>query len=76
MNNPATGIYCTKWGLQMELTLNDITDIEIKTITYTNREGAHWIRVVLTDNRCVEHDIAIFAPLNGPDTTVTQTKKE
>ena len=61
----------------MELTLHDITSIEIKTIpsTSTRRKGAHWLKIILTDNKGSEHDIAIFAPLNGPDTTVTQTKK-
>ena len=75
MNNPATGIYCTKWGLQMELTLTDITSIEIKTIRHSARKGSNWLKIILTDAQGSEHDIAIFAPLSGPDTVVTQTKK-
>ena len=60
----------------MELTLHDISSVEIKTIRHSTRKGSNWLKIILTDNKGIEHDVAIFAPLNGPDTTVTQAKKE
>ena len=59
----------------MELTLHDISSIEIKTIRHSARKGYHWLKIILTDVQGVEHDVAIFSPISGPETVVTQTKK-
>lgn len=60
----------------MEITISDITSIEIKTIPNTSRKGTNWIKVVLTDVHGHEHDIAIFPPHLGPDTIITQRKRK